>query len=140
ECKSGANSDWTVLEAFSLSHGKSSSYLPIVEMLHGYFGVTSADLPAVRRERIARRISDLDPKLEGAFPYLCALLESEDDKQQLAGMDPQLRRSRTLDAVVRVLLSEARHHPLLLIVEDLHWLDPESQAVLDLLVESIGDA
>ena len=52
-------------------------------------------------------------------------------------MDPQLRRSRTLDAVVRLLLSEARRRPLILVVEDLHWLDDESQALLDLLVESM---
>src|SRR5262249_58490830 len=56
ECKSGANSDWTVLEAFSLSHGKSSSYLPIVEMLHGYFGITSADPPGVRRGPARARV------------------------------------------------------------------------------------
>ena len=59
---------------------------------------------------------------------------------RLAGMDPQLRRSRTLDAVVRLLLSEARQSPLMLIVEDLHWLDDESQALLDLLVEQMADA
>src|SRR5262245_35341808 len=55
-------------------------------------------------------------------------------------MDPQLRRARTLDALTRMLLSEARRHPLLLIVEDLHWLDQESQALLDRLVESMADA
>jgi predicted ATPase len=66
-----------------------------------------------------------------------ALLEVEDDKERLAGMDPQLRRSRTLDAIVRLLLSEARRRPLILVVEDLHWLDEESQALLDLLVESM---
>ena len=58
----------------------------------------------------------------------------------LAAMDPQLRRSRTFDAVVRVLLTEAAREPLMLIVEDLHWLDDESQALLDLLVEQMAEA
>ena len=61
-------------------------------------------------------------------PIVYALLEVEDDKERLAGMDPQLRRSRTLDAVVRLLLSEASRRPLILVVEDLHWLDDESQS------------
>ena len=140
EFKSGVNSDWTVLEAFSLSHGKGSSYLPIVEMLHGHFGITSADPPSVRRDRVTKKITELDLEFENGLPYLYALLEIEGDKEKLAGMDPQLRRSRTLDVVVRMLLGEARRHPLLLIVEDLHWLDQESQALLDLLVESMSNA
>src|SRR5262249_6951444 len=95
--------------------------------------------PATRRDRIAKRIADLDTPLAATSPYVHALLEVEEDKERLAGMDPQLRRSRTLDAVVRLLLSEARRRPLILVVEDLHWLDDESQALLDLLVELITD-
>ena len=137
EFKAEAGGDWTVLEASSVSHGKGSSYLPVIELLHGYFGIAKGDDPATRRDRIAKRIAELDASLEAALPYLYALLEVEDDKERLAGMDPQLRRSRTLDAVVRLLLSEARQRPLILVVEDLHWLDDESQALLDLLVEQM---
>ena len=137
EFKAEAGEDWTVLEASSVSHGKGSSYLPVIELLHAYFGIAKGDDPATRRNRIAKRIAELDASLEAALPYVYALLEVEDDKERLAGMDPQLRRSRTLDAVVRLLLSEARQRPLILVVEDLHWLDDESQALLDLLVEQI---
>ena len=140
EFKAEAGGDWTVLEASSVSHGKGSSYLPVIELLHGYFGIAKGDDPATRRDRIAKRIADLDTSLEAALPYVYALLEVEDDKERLAGMDPQLRRSRTLDAVVRLLLSEASRRPLILVVEDLHWLDDESQALLDLLVESVTNA
>jgi class 3 adenylate cyclase/predicted ATPase len=139
EFKAEAGQEWTVLEAFSVSHGKGSSYLPVIELLHGYFGIVKGDGPATRRDRIAKRIVELEASLETILPYLYALLEVEDDKERLAGMDPQLRRSRTLDAVVRLLLSEARRHPLILVVEDLHWLDDESQALLDLLVESMSN-
>ena len=137
EFKAEAGEDWTVLEASSVSHGKGSSYLPVIELLHGYFGIAKGDDPATRRERIAKRIAEFEASLKAALPYVYALLEVEDDKERLAGMDPQLRRSRTLDAVVRLLLSEARQRPLILVVEDLHWLDDESQALLDLLVEQI---
>src|SRR6476620_3770759 len=140
EFKVETGGDWTVLEAFSVSHGKGSSYLPVIELLHSYFGITKGDDPATRREKIAKHIGAFNSSLETALPYLLALLEIEDDKERLAGMDPQLRRSRTFEAVVRLLLAEASQHPLILIFEDLHWLDDESQALLDLLVESMANS
>src|SRR6476469_5018568 len=140
EFKAETSGDWTVLEAFSVSHGKGSSYLPVIELLHSYFGITKGDDPATRREKIAKHIGAFNSSLETALPYLLALLEIEDDKERLAGMDPQLRRSRTFEAVVRLLLAEASQHPLILIFEDLHWLDDESQALLDLLVESMANS
>ena len=140
EFKAEAGGNWTVLEASSVSHGKGSSYLPVIELLHGYFGIVKGDEPASRREKVAKRLGDLDSSLEATLPYLYALLEIEEDKLRLAAMDPQLRRSRTFEAVVRVLLTEAAREPLMLIVEDLHWLDDESQALLDLLVEQMADA
>jgi class 3 adenylate cyclase/tetratricopeptide (TPR) repeat protein len=140
EFKAELGGDWTLLEAFSVSHGKGSSYLPVIELLHGYFGIVKGDDPAGRRAKVAQRILELDPSLEAALPYLYGLLEIEDNKERLAGMDPQLRRCRTFEGVVRLLLAEAGRHPLVLIFEDLHWLDDESQALLDLLVESMTTA
>ena len=124
-----ASAAWTVLEAFSVSHGKGSGYLPLIELLHNYFGFVSDDDASVRREKVAMKIGSLDPELETARPYLHALLEIEHDKDRLTGMDAQLRRSRTIEAILRLLLAEAKRHPLLLIVEDLQWLDDEDQAL-----------
>ena len=138
EFKAEVQSEWTVLEASSVSHGKGSAYLPIVELLHSYFGIAGEDSVLSRREKVAARINGRDPDLENALPYLHALLEIAEDKDLLAGMDAQLRKSRTLDAVARLLLIESVDHPLLLIVEDLHWLDDESQAVLDRLADLIS--
>lgn len=140
EFKSEVSSAWTVLEAFSVSHGKTSSYLPIIELLHGYFGFARGEDAQARRHKVSAKVAALDPILQPGLPYLYAFLEIEDDKQRFAGMDPQLRRSRTFDAVVGLLLREARRHPLMLIIEDLHWLDDESQALLDLMVEAMEDA
>ena len=101
EFKAEVQSEWTVLEAFSISHGKGSAYLPIVELLHGYFDIIGEDSVHARREKVAAKIRVLDPNLEDGLPYLHALLEIADDKDRLAGMDAQLRKSRTLDAVAR---------------------------------------
>jgi tetratricopeptide (TPR) repeat protein len=139
ELKAAVGSDWKVLEAFAVSHGKRSPFLPIVELLQNYFGLTDVDSPQARRIKVAEQVTDRNPSLEAGLPYLYALLEIEDDKSRLGAMDPQLRRSRTVGAVVDIFKSEAEKQPLVLIVEDLHWLDDESQAILDVLVQSIGN-
>ena len=56
------------------------------------------------------------------------------------GLDPLQRRRRTLEALKRILLRESQVQPLLLVFEDLHWIDSETQAVFDLLVESLPTA
>jgi class 3 adenylate cyclase/tetratricopeptide (TPR) repeat protein len=140
EFKAAAGDEWTVLEAFSVSHGKGSSFLPMIELLHGYFAIARSDDQATRRAKLATRVAEFAPALDASLPYLHTLLEIDADKDRLAGMDPQLRRSRTLQAVVDLLRAEAGRKPLILIVEDLHWLDDESQAVIDLLVDSLAGA
>jgi len=137
ELKSEVSANWNVLEAFSVSHGRSSAYLPIVELLHNYFETGRNESTASRKQKLAAKIEAIDANLLENLPYLCALLEIEEEKEKLAGMDPQLRRTRTLEGLMRLLLSESRRRPLILIVEDLHWLDDESQALLDLLANAI---
>ena len=138
EFKAEVQWEWTVLEAFSISHGKGSAYLPIVELLHGYFDISGEDSVHTRREKVVAKIRGLNSNLEDVLPYLHALLEIADDKDRLAGMDAQLRKSRILNAVARLLVAEAVNRPLLLIIEDLHWLDDESQALLDTLVDMLS--
>src|SRR5215831_18269970 len=122
EFKAEVQSEWAVLEAFSVSHGKDSAYLPIIELLHNYFEIAGDDSAPTRRDKVTAKVRALDPDLESGLPYLHALLEIADDKERLAGMDTKLRTSRTLDIVARLLSTESMNRPLLLMVEDLHWL------------------
>jgi class 3 adenylate cyclase/predicted ATPase len=138
EFKVAAEKDWTVLEAFSVSHGSGSSYLPVIELLHGYFGITRGEDQASKRAKVANRVAEFSPSLDASLHYLQTLLEIDVDRERLTGMDPQLRRSRTLQGVVDLLLAEASRKPLMLVFEDLHWLDDESHALIDLLVESMA--
>lgn len=140
EFKTEANSDWSLAEGMCVSHGKGSTYLPIVELLHSYLGTGRDENASVRKLKLATKIGELDENLQSDFPYLCALLEIEEDKAKLAAMDAQLRRTRTLEAITQLFISESKRRPLILIVEDLHWLDDESQALLELLATSIGSA
>src|SRR5215470_3940876 len=82
----------------------------------------------------------LDRSLEDTLPYLFALLGIEEQPSPLQQMDAQIRRRRTLEALKRLFLRESLNQPLLLIFEDLHWIDTETQGFLDLLSESVASA
>jgi class 3 adenylate cyclase/tetratricopeptide (TPR) repeat protein len=140
EFKATTAADWMVLEAFSVSHGKASSYLPVIDLLHSYFKIASQDDQRTRREKIAGRIAILDRTLEDTTPYLCGLLGIAEDPDPLAQMDPHIRKRGTLDAIKRILLRESLNQPLMVIFEDLHWIDDETQALLNILADSIATA
>jgi tetratricopeptide (TPR) repeat protein len=131
---------WLVLQAGSVSYGKATSYLPIIDLLKGYFCIEDRDGPETVREKLTAKLLTLDRALEGHLPALLSLLDVPTDDLQWSTLDPPQRRRRTLDAVKRLLLRESQVRPLLVVVEDLHWIDSETQAVLDGLVESLPAA
>jgi predicted ATPase len=122
-----------VLEAYSVSHGKASAYLPVLDLLYRYFGIEDADGKAARRTRIQTRINALDPALNDTLPLLCTLMGLIEGPDPIAQMDPQIKRRRMLDAIKRIILRESLNQPTIAIFEDLHWIDGETQALLDLL-------
>src|SRR5277367_5300255 len=140
EFKAVSQSGWMVLEAFSVSHGKASAYLPVIDLLHGYFKIAGNDDARARREKVAGKIVILDPALNDALPYLYSLLGIAVEPDPLAQMDAQARKRRTLEAIKRILIRESLNQPLMVIFEDLHWIDDETQAFLNLLADSIGTA
>jgi hypothetical protein len=129
-----------VLEAFSVSHGKAAAYLPMIELLKDYFEITAEDDEWRRQEKITGKILTLDRALEDTLPYTFLLLGAEEPAQATRQMEPQLRRRGTLDAIKRILLRESLKQPLIVMFEDLHWVDDETHALLKLLAESIGNA
>jgi class 3 adenylate cyclase/tetratricopeptide (TPR) repeat protein len=140
EFKSTSAAGWLVLEAFSVSHGKASAYLPVIDLLHTYFKIVGEDDQRTRREKVAGKLTMLDRTFEDTLPYLFALLGIVEVEDPLAGIGPQIRKRRTLDAIKRILLRESLNQPLIVIFEDLHWIDEETQAFLNLLADSIGTA
>jgi class 3 adenylate cyclase/tetratricopeptide (TPR) repeat protein len=140
EFKARNQRGWMVLEAFSVSHGEASAYLPVIDLLHSYFRIAPEDDTRTRREKVSGRVLTLDRKLEDALPYLLGLLGLTEGDDPLARMDARIRRQRTLKALKRILLRESLNQPLIVIFEDLHWIDEETQAFLNLLADSIGTA
>jgi len=129
-----------VLEAYSVSHGKASPYLPVIELLKSYFQIQLPDDARGRCEKVIGKVLGLDRSLEDVLPYLFALLGIEDQTSSLQQMDPQVRRRRTFEALKRLFLRESLNQPLILVFEDLHWIDNETQGFLDVLSESVASA
>ncbi len=129
-----------VLQAFSVSHGKAYPYLPLIELLKDYFQITLQDGEETRREKVAGKVVVLDRTLENTLPYLFFLLGISELGSSLQQMDAQIRRQRTFEAIKRLLLRGSLNQPLILVFEDLHWVDSETQAFLDILSESVASA
>ena len=151
EFKAIAGAGAMTLEAYSVSHGKASAYLPVIDLLNDYFGIESDDDRRRRREKVGGKILMLDRTLESTLPFLIALLGVEGGvageaggarpgDNSTIGIDASERRRATLGAIERILLRESLNQPLILIFEDLHWVDSATQGLLDLLAESVAAA
>jgi class 3 adenylate cyclase/tetratricopeptide (TPR) repeat protein len=132
--------NWLILEGASVSYGTATSYLAVIDLLKGYFKIQDRDDLGEIRDKVTGALRALDDALTPALPALLALLDVPVDDAAWRTLAPAERRRRTLDAVRGLLLRQAREQPLLLIFEDLHWIDHETQAVLDALVDSLGSA
>src|SRR4029078_7178016 len=132
--------DWLMLEASSVSYGKATSYLPVIDLLKGYFKIGNRDDHRDMHAKVLGRVLSLDRALESLLSPLLALLDVPVEDGSWQALDPPQRRRRTLEAVRRLLLRERQVQPLLVVFEDLHWIDSETQALLDSLVDSLGSA
>lgn len=130
--------NWLVLESGSVSYGKATPYLPVIDLLKGYFGIEERGDARDIRERITSKLLTLDETLRRAVPAFLSLLNVPVEDKQWRGLDPSQRRQRTQVAVNALLLRESTVQPLIVVFEDLHWIDNETQAILDGLIESLS--
>ena len=131
---------WLVLESASVSYGKATPYFPVIDLLKRYAHVEEHDDTRTIRAKVTGQALTLDETLQDTIPALLALLDALPEESPFLRLDPPQRRQRTLAALKRVLLRESQVQPLLLVFEDLHWIDTETQALLDSLVESLPTA
>jgi len=131
---------WLVLQGAAVSYGTATPYLPVVDLLRAYFEIGDQDEPGAIRNKVTQKLLGLDHALEPALPAILALLDAPVEDPRWETLSPQERRRRTIDALKQLLLRESQVQPLLLVVEDLHWIDAETQAALDRLAESLPAA
>jgi class 3 adenylate cyclase/tetratricopeptide (TPR) repeat protein len=131
---------WLLVESSSVSYGKATSFLPLIDLLRAYFQIDAREEARKIREKVTGKLLSLDRALEPSLSALLWLLDVPVDDAQWQRLDPPQRRQQTLDGIKRLLLRESQVQPLLLVFEDLHWIDSETQAFLDSVVESLPTA
>ncbi len=129
-----------ILQASSAAYGRATSYLPVIDFLKVYLGIDERDEARSIRAKTTGHLLTLDEALRDVVAPVLWLLDALPEEDRLWDLEPPQRRQVTLDAVRRLLLRESRVAPLVLVLEDLHWIDSETQALLDSLVESLPAA
>lgn len=131
---------WLVLETGCVSYGKTKGYLPVIDALKTYFAIEERDDGRRVRDRVTGKLLSLDRSLEPTLPALWALLDVLPEEDPWQRLDPGQRRQAIVDALKRLVLRECQVQPVVLVFEDLQWVDAESRAVLDTLVEGLPTA
>ena len=128
---------WRVIEASSVSYGKATAFLPLADLLRGYFAIDRRDDLRTIRAKVTGAVLTLDEALRDAVPAALWLLDALSADSPFLRLDSSQRRRLTLDALKHLLLRESQVQPVMLVFEDLHWIDAETQAFLDALADSL---
>jgi class 3 adenylate cyclase/tetratricopeptide (TPR) repeat protein len=131
---------WLILESASASYGKASALLPVIELVKNYFKIDDHDDARTVREKVTGKLSALDESLRSILSAVLALLGAPTADAQWEALGAADRRQRILDAVKRLILRESQVQPVVVVFEDLHWIDDETQTMLDGFVESLPSA
>ncbi|HEV2859060.1 MAG TPA: adenylate/guanylate cyclase domain-containing protein [Solirubrobacterales bacterium] len=126
-----------VFEAQAQAHGKSIPFMPILQMLRSFFGIGDGETEQLAREKIAGRALLLDAAFAEDLPLIFDFLGVPDPDRPVAHMNPEARQRALGEVLCRLVSNPRRRKTLVLVFEDLHWLDEGSQAMLQRLVEGI---
>ena len=129
-----------VFEAHGVSHGQGIPLLPIVQLLRAVFEIEEHDADRAVREKIAGRLLLTDESLRDALPLAFDLLGAPDPDRPLPPVDPDVRRHQVLAFLRHLMLLAARGGTAVLVIEDLHWIDEASEAVIDFMVAATADS
>ena len=138
--RSQLTTGWLVLESNSISYGRATPYLPVIQLLKDYFKINIHDSTQSIRQKVKAKILALDPSLQEAIPALYDLLDSLDETDPFRSLDLAQHRQQTYRAVTRLLLSECSVQPVVAVFEDLHWNDPLSLGLLNEVAVDAQDA
>lgn len=126
--------EYIYLEGRCMHFGSAMLYLPLLDILRDYFGITEGEREVIIRKRIDERVSQLDRKLKGILPPLQDLLSLKPDDEEYLKLEPKDRRERIFEAMRDLLLRESQKRPLIIAIEDVHWIDKTSEEFVDYFI------
>jgi tetratricopeptide (TPR) repeat protein len=127
-------------EGHCLAYGSMVPYLPVLDLLREYCGVAADDGPEALISKVGASLQQAGLEPEASLPYLLSLLGVPVTADPLAHLSAETRKTQTFEAIRQLFLGSSRHHPVLLAVENLHWIDPTSEALLASLVDALAGA
>src|SRR5262249_51833689 len=130
----------TYLRGRCLSYGQTTPYLPILDLLQYAWGITPADRSQGIATKVRRGLHQVDMMSDDAAALLLTLLGVEEDPALLAAMLPEVRKARTFATLVQLCLHGSQQRPLILEIEDLHWIDATSEEWLAAFGACLGTA
>jgi class 3 adenylate cyclase/tetratricopeptide (TPR) repeat protein len=128
----------TWLEGHCLSFGRAIALHPVIELVRRRFGIEDGDADGVIVEKIERAVRELGEDMASVAPYLRALLSVDPGDPAVVRLTPQTRRVETFEALRRLLIHAAQTQPQVIVVEDLHWVDPATEAFLSFVADSVA--
>src|SRR3989339_145184 len=136
--KAVTNEDVTFLEGRCLSYSRNVAYHPIVDILKANFEIQDNDTNQTVRQKVAGFLKIIQVDEPSTLPYLLELLSVKESGIEKIQMSPEARKDRTLEALKRVTLKGSELRPLIMAVEDLHWIDRSSEDALKDILNSIS--
>src|SRR5262249_5957331 len=122
------------------SYGTGVPFLPVLQMLQGFCRLTDADTPETIKQKLRRSLEDLGMEAEDATPYLLQIVGIKEGAEGLADVSSSVVQARTFEILRVIALESSRRRPFVLAVEDVHWIDPTSEAYIASLAESLAGA
>jgi class 3 adenylate cyclase/tetratricopeptide (TPR) repeat protein len=132
--------DVTCLEGRCLHYGGSMIYMPILEILKTYFDIKEEDREFIINKKIKEKILALNEKLAGVIAPFQELLSIKVEDEAYAALEPRQKREKTFEALRDLFIRESQSKPLVLVIEDLHWIDTTSEEFLDYLIGWLANA
>ena len=131
---------FSYLEGRCIHFGGAMPYLPILDLLRSYFEIGEGEREMILRKRVKERILGLDGKLQGIITPIQDLLSLKVEDGAYLKLEPRQRRERVFDALRDLFIRESQERPLVLVIEDLHWIDKTSEEFLDYLIGWVANA
>ncbi|MBU2647496.1 AAA family ATPase, partial [bacterium] len=135
--KSVANEDVTILEGKCLSYAKNTAYRPVADLLKANFRIEDSDEEQVIQEKVIAGLNAIGADEASTLPYLLDLLGIKESGIKQLNITPELKKDRTIDSLQKIVVKGSELRPLIMIFEDLHWIDEPSEKLLNELLKAI---
>ena len=127
----------TWLEGRCIHYGGSMAYLPILEILRSYFDINEGDREYVLKKKLEDRILTLDERLKNTLSPFQELLSVKVDNEAYLQLEPTVKKLRKFEAIRDLLIRESENQPLVVVVDDLHWMDKTSEDFIKYFIDSL---